>query len=186
MNENDKKGMAETKSGVSAKLPSEGSRIKKAISPMTGSELLDYALYKVIIPYGKKAIMDILDRFFNTSPSSSSSPAATVDRTSYSSVFAAKSVQTTALSVRNVYDYENLTFKTYQDAEKALGYLKETIDIYHIALVSALYEYCNIQPSPIDFKYGWVSMDGAEVYRIPGGDGSSCGLRLPKASLVNK
>ena len=188
MNENEKKsGEAETKKGVSAKLPSEGGRIRKAISSMSMEELFDYALYNVLIPSGKRAIQDILDKFFNSSPSSSSSASSSsakiADRTSYSSASAANSaaqnVAPPSISTRNVYSYESLRFATRQDAVRALEYLQDTLGRYNIVRVAALMEFCEIQPSTIEYKYGWTNLDGAEVYSIP--NSTEHGLRLPRA-----
>lgn len=184
MEKDEKTSGAPATNGVSAKLPAEHGKLRKAISSMTWDELYNYAVYDVVIPYGKKMIMDVLGKFLNTTASPSAA-----DRTSYSTVstLSSKNASTavsTSISTRNVFDYEKLSFKTNDDAERALKYLQETVAIYRLARVSALYEFCNMQPSPIDFKYGWTNLDGASVTLSPGSDGYI--LRLPKAEPIDK
>lgn len=167
----------------------ERTGLLKEISAMDGQQLLDYAVKKVLIPYGKKAILEILSTYFNTktSPTPTGSSIGSTD-TYYADKTAStvQSYQSTSLSAatRSVYDYEKIEYERYEEAERILNSLLETLARYGRVRVSELYELSGAQPVPNDFAWGWKSLEGAAVVTVSGVKGMAYKISVPRPTIL--
>ena len=77
------------------------------------------------------------------------------------------------------YDYDELVFDSYAEADKVLDEMGATIQDYGFVTIGDLYEFAGATPPPYtSVKYGWDSIRYAEIKRVRGG---GYGIELPKA-----
>jgi hypothetical protein len=86
---------------------------------------------------------------------------------------------------RNSLDFDHIVFRTPDDAHNVLDCLKDDIRDYGMAYVSSVYDLCNrANDAPYTAnRYGWRSLDKAEVLRLRGGGGYI--IKFPRAMLVD-
>lgn len=145
------------------------------ISKMSMGSLVDYAIRKILIPYGKKAILDILNAYFYSKTNESSITGPSEPNTSYNNMFS--SLSTTSTSIvpksdvrsRPVYAYEDIIFERYEKAEGLLNALRGTLKNFNRVKVSDFYEFLDMEVAPNDYSFGWTNLDGAEVIGVKGG-----------------
>lgn len=68
-----------------------------------------------------------------------------------------------------VYDYEDVIFSTYGEAENVLNCMEELLDRYGVVSVGDMYDLCNVSSDWTDNKYGWTDLHGANIVRIRDG-----------------
>lgn len=77
------------------------------------------------------------------------------------------------------YDYDELVFDSYAEADAVLDEMGATIQDYGFVTIGDLYEFAGATPPPYtSVKYGWDSIRYAEIKRVRGG---GYGIELPKA-----
>lgn len=79
------------------------------------------------------------------------------------------------------YDFDDIWLDTYDEALAVLDRMKETIRRYGVVRVADMYELVGFPSDYTDNRYGWASLNTAEIIR--GGEGY--GFRLPKASPID-
>lgn len=186
MAENEKKsGTLDNKAGAPAATSQkkEKTSLLSEISTMDGKSLLDYAVRKVLIPYGKKAIIEILQTYFNTKAPPSSGQ---TQKESYNDYFIDKSGNETPKNSwnRSVYYYENITFDRFDKASAVLSSLRQTLTMYGKVKVSDFYELADIPVTANDYSYGWTNLDGSDIVGGRGKSGLEYQLILPKAVFL--
>lgn len=188
MAENKNNNQSGAVSGSTAPAPQKRKNIfLSEISSMDGKQLFDYAVRKVIIPYGKKAVIEILSTYFNTKAPPTASSQTVSQKESYNDYYVDKTVSETPRSsyTRSVYDYEKIVFNRYEDAEAVLSSLKQTLAIYKRVKVADLYELTDKSVMQIDYTYGWKNLDGADIAGGKGSSGLGYQLVLPRAVPLN-
>lgn len=156
------------------------------ISNMSIGSLFDYAMRKILIPYGKKAILEILEAFFYSKTNGSTIVGPSEQKTSYNSMFSSSTSTSTSIvpknDVRNrsVYAYEDIVFERYEKAEGLLNALRGTIEKFHRVKVSDFYEFLDMEIAPNDYSFGWTDLNGADVVGTKGG----YRLSLPRAVFL--
>ena len=163
----------------------ERPKLMQEISAMDGGQLWDYALKKVIIPYTKKAIIEILNTYFFNSKSVTSGTSKTSVEEPYKDYTTPSSVQSSSLSSRSVFDYEKISYDRYDEAESVLNDMRETLARYGRVRVSEMWELSKKSPSPNDYRWGWKSLEGASVVTLNGEKGIVYKISLPKAIYLD-
>lgn len=76
-----------------------------------------------------------------------------------------------------VYEYENVIFDDYRDADEVLNLLYDCLARYEKVRVFDLYDLAGIAPKATDRNYGWTDLQGVNV--VPTSDGFV--IDLPRA-----
>jgi len=84
-------------------------------------------------------------------------------------------------NVNTVYEYENVTFEDYADADFVLTCLYECLSKYEKVRVFDLYDLAGVKTNSTDRDYGWVDLNGTKI--VPTKEGWV--IDLPRAiSLI--
>lgn len=78
------------------------------------------------------------------------------------------------------YDFSNLVFHSYNDADEVLGTMVEYIDRYDAISVAAFLDLIGKDNNHADVKYGWTSLGAAKIKRVKEG----YILDLPNVTLL--
>lgn len=78
------------------------------------------------------------------------------------------------------YDFDDIWLDTYDEALAILDRMKETIRRYGVVRVADMYEMAGFPSDYTDNRYGWASLNTAEIVRGHNG----YGFRLPKVSPI--
>lgn len=81
----------------------------------------------------------------------------------------------------NGYDFDDIWLDSKAEAQAVLDRMREIIRRYGVVRVSDMYEMVGFPSDYTDNKYGWASLNSAEIVR--GREGY--GFRLPKASPID-
>ena len=68
-----------------------------------------------------------------------------------------------ARSTNTVYEYENLTFEDYADAQEVLDGLYDCLDRYEKVRVLDLYDLAGVCTTATDRNYGWTDLRGVRI-----------------------
>lgn len=148
----------------------------------------DYFVFDVLIPGIKDIIFDALTgsvkrAFWGDRGSSSGKKRPTVDRVSYGRYYDSPRDRRDRgdIRTRNRFDYDDILFDNYADADAVLSALEDVIDRYGMAKVSDLYEFSDISTNNYQVtKYGWTDLHNAKIVR--GRDGYV--INLPRAEPI--
>lgn len=151
------------------------------ISSMTMDSLIDYSIRMVLIPYAKKAVIEILTKYLDTK--SSPQPDSSSKKESYSEYYVDKTSTEVSKNsyTRSVYSYDTVIFDNYNKAESILNTMKETMKLYNRVKVADFYELAGMDVTPNDHSYGWLSLDGVDIARGKGQNGLGFQIMLPRA-----
>ncbi len=152
--------------------------------PEDVADVKNYIIMDVLVPAAKKAISDTIDMFLYgetgyTRKKSSSS------RVSYGRYYEDKARENkikSSYETKSGYEFENIILQSRGEAEAVLEQLDELISQYGIISVSDLYETVGITGNYTDNKYGWTSIERAQVVRLRTGEYL---LKMPRALPIN-
>lgn len=156
-------------------------RLADVFLPEDVSSVKEYILVDVIIPKIKNMLHDIgseaWDSFWGISGRSGSrGTASKVSYVSYDQYSQDKHPETPRRSGVN---YEEIVFPTRGDAESVYDRMAELCDTFNAVSVADMYELADVPNDNYTLnKYGWTSMEGAQVIRLSGGGFS---IKMPKA-----
>ena len=156
-------------------------RLADVFLPEDVSSVKEYILVDVIIPKIKNMLHDIgseaWDSFWGISGRSGSrGTASKVSYVSYDQYSRDKQPETPRRSGVN---YEEIVFPTRGDAESVYDRMAELCDTFNAVSVADMYELADVPNDNYTLnKYGWTSMEGAQVIRLSGGGFS---IKMPKA-----
>ena len=148
------------------------------------SNIKSYVVTEVLIPTIKNTIWDALTNsldmilYGETGHSKKRSSGGYV---SYSSISSNRRDNRSESRVRTRFDYDDITFETRGDAEAVLEQMDDVIDRYGIVTVADMYDMADLTAPYTSNKYGWTSINSAEVVRVR--DGYI--LKLPKARPID-
>lgn len=165
------------------KKPTLGDKIKGAFKPEDLNQVRDYVILDIIIPKFKDAcysmIIGTIDSLFGikssaTVPASRYSYSKPVNYASYSR----KSTSSEPSYSSNTIEYDEIEYATRDDVEAVLNGMQDEIDQYGAISILEMYELSGTTDSNYTHNnYGWESLDGAQIIRIPG---NKYGIRLPR------
>ena len=156
-------------------------RLADVFLPEDVSSVKEYILVDVIIPKIKNMLHDIgseaWDSFWGISGRSNSrSTASRVSYVSYDKYSRDKQPENPRRSGVN---YEDIIFSTRGDAESVYDRMAELCDTFNAVSVADMYELADVPNDNYTLnKYGWTSMEGAQVVRLSGG---GFAIKMPKA-----
>lgn len=156
-------------------------RLADVFLPEDVSSVKEYILVDVIIPKIKNMLHDIgseaWDSFWGISGRSGSrGTASKVSYVSYDRYSRDKQPETPRRSGVN---YEDIIFSTRGDAESVYDRMAELCDTFNAVSVADMYELADVPNDNYTLnKYGWTSMEGAQVVRLSGG---GFAIKMPKA-----
>lgn len=156
-------------------------RLADVFLPEDVSSVKEYILVDVIIPKIKNMLHDIgseaWDSFWGISGRSNSrGTASRVSYVSYDKMSQNKQVDSPRRSGVN---YEEIIFSTRGDAEAVYDRMAELCDTFNAVSVADMYELAEVPNDNYTLnKYGWTSMEGAQVVRLSGG---GFAIKMPKA-----
>lgn len=86
----------------------------------------------------------------------------------------------------NRLDPDEIVFRTYSDAESVLDLLKDDVEEYGLARMLDFYDLANCagKAPHTAHRYGWTSLERAEIVRLRGGAGYV--IKFPKAMAVER
>lgn len=156
-------------------------RLADVFLPEDVSSVKEYILVDVIIPKIKNMLHDIgseaWDSFWGISGRSSNrGTASRVSYVSYDKMSQNKQVDSPRRSGVN---YEEIVFPTRGDAESVYDRMSELCDTFNAVSVADMFELADVPNDNYTLnKYGWTSMEGAQVVRLSGG---GFAIKMPKA-----
>lgn len=156
-------------------------RLADVFLPEDVDSVKSYIIFDILIPKIKSGIHDIVseawDSFCGISGRSGSrSTASKVSYVSYDNYSRDKQPENPKRSGVN---YEEIIFSTRGDAEAVYDRMAELCDTFNAVSVADMYELAEVPNDNYTLnKYGWTSMEGAQVVRLSGGGFS---IKMPKA-----
>lgn len=70
---------------------------------------------------------------------------------------------------RGVCDYEDIEFRTYEDAWNTLNSMKDAIATYGWISLNEYYERVGVSTPPTSTKFGWSDLSGVQIVPSPNG-----------------
>lgn len=159
------------------------SAIKQLIGAILSENIQDFRNYfinDVLAPTITDALHSTIDGLFKSGKTSSarrnsSSPIP------YNKYFRSEEEPRKKAS-STVYDYVDLVFESYGEAEYVRESLIERIDKYKAVSVADYYEFVGRVGKPIDRKWGWYNLDYS---RVDGNERDGWYISLPKATYLD-
>lgn len=160
---------------VKKKTPSR--KMANAIFNDDIAEIKSYILSDVIMPNIKKVLYDIVTKgiemalYGGNKPTKSSG----TTRTSYKAFYEKNDRRETIFNTS--YNYDDIIFSSYEEADEVLSYIDELIQTYGLASVADYYDLVGEKSSYTDNKYGWMDISNARITILK--DGYM--IKFPKA-----
>ena len=144
---------------------------------------LGYMVESVIIPSAKEAIVEAFSSgiekivYGDARPRRGGAPPSAFGRTNYGQQYQqSQTLPQAQTQPRGIsrggkarHDFGELVIQSRAEADEVLERLFDILDKYETATVADLYELTGIAPSHTDHKWGWTSLQGADIGRIRGG-----------------
>lgn len=156
-------------------------RLADVFLPEDVSSVREYVIGDIIIPKIRSLLHDIgseaWDSFWGISGRSNSR--GTASRVSYVSYDKYSRDKQPENPRRSGVNYEEIVFPTRGDAESVYDRMAELCDTFNAVSVADMYELADVPNDNYTLnKYGWTSMEGAQVIRLSGG---GFAIKMPKA-----
>lgn len=161
-------------------------KVAELLLPEGVENLRSYILQDVLIPYGKKALSEIIDMFLygSTGRNKKTTNASKVSYRAYYDEVNGRRDSTPSSRPKGGYSYDDVVFDNRGEAEEVLMKMEECIATYGMVCVSDFYDLVGITGNYTDQKYGWVDLRSATVVRLRTGDGGYM-IKLPRAVPLN-
>ena len=156
-------------------------RLADVFLPEDVNSVKDYVVGDIIIPKIRSLLHDIgseaWDSFWGISGRSNSR--GTASKVSYVSYDRYSRDKQPENPRRSGVNYEEIVFPTRGDAESVYDRMAELCDTFNAVSVADMYELADVPNDNYTLnKYGWTSMEGAQVIRLSGG---GFAIKMPKA-----
>lgn len=134
----------------------------------------DYAVKEVIVPGFKEILFSVLKEgaerlIFGDSGSRSGKKRSTAEKVSYRSYYGRDDDYRDRPRDRARFDYDDLIFPDYGEADAVLDRMGERIRKYHFVSVGDMYDMADITAPHTAYNYGWDDISRAEIRRASGG-----------------
>lgn len=181
------------KGKVRTKKKSGTSRFMETFLTEDLNNVKSYVIGEVLIPAAKKALSDIVTNgidmiLYGEAGASRRRESRSGSRVSYQRYYDEdrrdrrdRDRERYSVRSRSGYNFDDIIFDTRGEAENVLIAMEQEIDNYGIVSVADLYELVGITGNYTDNKYGWTSLNTADVTRCR--DGYM--LRLPRALPID-
>lgn len=171
---------------VKKKKKSFGARFKEAFIGQSVGSVTDYVLWEVIVPYVKKLLAESANTAINLALFGDAKPRWKNSDRPHTSMAAVYNDRNSANNRRrtrhNRPDVQDFLFPSEEQANRVLEMLMEEIADYEVVSLADFYSEVNEPVVPVDSKWGWKSLDGADVSEIPG---EGWVLDLPPAKPID-
>lgn len=162
-----------TSGNVKKKETSDMQKFVKGFLPDDATSVKDYIISEspsLIKKFFRELIQGTLDAFLpdtgrRKSGSSGSSRVATVSYNSFSSLNAPARARLN----NSVYDYDNLVFESYTEAQDVLDAMYDCLARYNFVRVLDLYDLAGVPSVHTDGNYGWYDLRGSKIVSIKEG-----------------
>ena len=182
-----------TSGKVSTKKQSVGKKISSNLFIGDMTKIVDYFIYDVAIPAGKKFIWDSVTSALDISLNGdarrheySSRDGRSGTRTAYNRVYDDRNGRSSSgkVATRNgTYDYDEVIFETIGDANLVLDEMWKDLDRFKQVSIADMYDHAGVTSDRFtDNQYGWRSLRGADVGRNTDG---TYYLKLPKPEALD-
>lgn len=154
-----------------------------SIIPEGCTSISDYLIFDVIVPNIKRIVVDTVTSIFGEgtrehSKSSYISYGKNYDRASRRE----REDSRTSSRIDRIYDYENIRYDTYYDANAVLEKMYDIIEEYQKVTIWDLYDVSDISTDNFELgKYGWTSLKNANIVRY---NNNTYGIKFPKAMRI--
>lgn len=161
------KGKVQKKSETSVQ------KFAKAFVPQDAKSIKDYVLEEspgLIVSFLRRFLQNMLDTYFPDKGGYGYSRGGSLgmrnSATRYDNVIRTGAATGTGVKTRNtntVYEYENVVFNDYADADEVLDGLYDCLQRYEKVRVFDLYDLAGVAANATDRNYGWVDLRGSRV-----------------------
>lgn len=142
----------------------------------------DHVLMEILVPAISNTILDIItnaaDMVFGKYSGNKKRKGS---RISYSRYSDPREERRSGTRAQSRFDYEDIIFDSYGDAEIVLDEMDNLIEKFHEVTVADLYDLAGLNAPFTANKYGWENIATAKPMRVSGG----YALKLPKARLLD-
>lgn len=174
---------------TTGKVAKKRNNIRKFSSALVAEEdsdnLKKYIIWDVLIPAGKKMIQEIVNTILYGVGASRGNGSTAASRIAYNGYYGRNgstySSSTRSNKTRAGYSYDDIELDSRIDAENILQRMEEILDTYDIVTVSDLYELAGLSSDFPDTKYGWKSLNRAEIINT----GHSFLIKMPRAVPID-
>lgn len=172
---------------VTKKKKSFGQRFKEAFIGQSVGSVTDYVLWEVIVPYVKKLLAESAQTAINLALFGDAKPKWKTNGRSHTEMASVYNERNSANNNRrrtrtNRPNIQDFLFPSEEQASRVLESLMEEIADYEVATLADFYSEVNEPVVPVDSKWGWRSLEGADISEIPG---EGWVLDLPPAKPID-
>lgn len=156
-------------------------RLADVFLPEDVDSVKSYIIFDILIPKIKSGIHDIVSEAWDSfcGISGRSGSRGTASKVSYVSYDKYSRDKQPENPRRSGVNYEEIVFPTRGDAESVYDRMSELCDTFGNVSVADIYELADVPNDNYTLnKYGWTSMEGAQVVRLSGG---GFAIKMPKA-----
>lgn len=159
------------KGAVKKSQPSSLQKFTKAFIPEDSQSIKDYIIEEspgLIKSFLRRLFQSLLDSYLPENGKYASTRSGFGGRNSntrYDTIRVGGSSGTAikSRSTNTVYEYENVTFEIYDDAEFVLDQLYDTLSRYEKVRVFDLYDLAGVAPKATDRNYGWTDLSNVRI-----------------------
>lgn len=154
--------------------------------PSDVTDVKSYIFETIIIPASKKVVSDVIDAMLY-GETGRSSRGRSSGKISYRDYYEGEDRRRDRdggrySQRRSDFDYDDVIFEDYGDAEATLDRMYEAIERYHVVSIADYYDMADVSNTNFMLnKYGWFDIHGAKIVRVSDG----WIIRLPKAVPLN-
>jgi hypothetical protein len=166
--------------------PTVFKKIQNVMFDKDMSDIGKYMLDSIIIPALKDGLRTVSHRMVDALFGGSGRPddghsKSAVSYINYGSKYGNQTPFRSSYSDSRPYNFDDIYFETFREANEVLKYLNDLIDTYRIAKIGDLYDAAKLSTRPQDFDYGWTNLKNARVEETTKG----WVIRLPKAMPID-
>ena len=156
-------------------------KIAEAFIAEDVKDIKSYLIFEILVPSVKRGIEDLVHMtlYGEHAPDRRSKGGV---RTPYESISRKREISRKSM---NVYDYDELIFDTYAEADAALDAMYEILENYKLVRVADFYELANRTTTPNDNNYGWLNLEMAHIEKIRIDGETGYYIKLPKAMPID-
>lgn len=174
---------------VITKKPSLGHRFKSTFFGGDGKSAVRYISVDVILPAVRNLVVDAITKGAERMVYGESRPrrpggfqSSYPSRVQYNSPVMRPDVRPARLPDQGpqTRDANDLILTSRDEADMVIERMKDICDQFEVASVADLYDLCGLPVSPIDQKWGWTNLSGAETKSVREG----WLLNLPRAEEI--
>ncbi len=181
----EKKKVEKVITGTAKRKPDNARKFTNLFAPGDMSSIKEYIIMDIVVPAVKKMVSEVVrngvDMLMWGESGRGKNYSGNSDKVSYRSYYGSNDNSRNNSSTsrtRSVFDYDNISIPTRQEAEEVIRQMDAIIEVYGMVSVADLYDLCGITDhNYMNAKYGWLNIRTAEAVRVR--DGYI--LKLPRA-----